>query len=147
MWGLSLLTCVGALAVAIILPLCMLVIAEGEPFSTAAVDAAVTLAVAVYGGALPAKLCECFPPSVRQTGVGLAYNFAQVLFGSSISVLATTMSKTNVIFPAIYVSAIGLLNVFAVVYFSWINPRKESTLEQTLIEPKINTSLCCLAGV
>lgn len=47
--------------------------------------------IATYEGAAPAAAAEAFPTSVRNTGVGIAFNFCMTIFGGTTPMLATLL--------------------------------------------------------
>jgi MHS family proline/betaine transporter-like MFS transporter len=81
------------------------------------------LALALYGGNMPAYLVYKFPPESRYTGVGLGYNIANAIFASSAAVVQTTLSMSDHVsdsgglFPSLYLSGVAFFSFIVLMAF------------------------------
>ena len=54
-------------------------------------------------------LVQAFPPAVRFTGLSFAYNMAYAVFGGLTPILISVWQQHDVMAPAHYVAAMGVL--------------------------------------
>jgi MFS family permease len=62
---------------------------------TIAAQIMLAIPLILFGGNLPAMLMTLFPPYVRYSGVGLAYNLAQTLFSGTAPLIQTSLVLSN----------------------------------------------------
>jgi hypothetical protein len=65
-------------------------------------------------GCIPLVLVNLFRAQVRFSGVSFSYNLAYAIFGGLTPVLLPLFMKTNAQMPAIYVAAVSLIGMVAV---------------------------------
>ena len=80
-----------------------------------------TVALALYGSALPVWMVTSFPPQVRYTAVGLGYNLAQALLGGTAPLIATALidaTQWNAS-PSIYLIFTATVSAAALAYIEF----------------------------
>jgi len=72
-----------------------------------------TLSMALYHAPLPSLMAEMFPPEVKASGVGIAYNVAVSLFSGTAPMVATWLILTtgSPLAPAVYLTLMSVVSL------------------------------------
>ena len=77
------------------------------------------LGISWVQGPMPAMLAHTFPPDIRNTGVGIAYNLAMGLFGGTAPMVCTWLISAtgDIAAPAYYLLALAVISAVSLVTF------------------------------
>jgi MHS family proline/betaine transporter-like MFS transporter len=96
---------------------------------------AFAVASALFAGCMAATLVELFPTRTRYTGVAIGYNLGQAVLGGTAPLVATALSHVDVLAPAFYLIAAGLVAAVACLFITWSHGRPPSILSWPDVAP------------
>lgn len=87
------------------------------------------IGMAAFGAGMPVFMASLFPLHLRTSGIGIAYNLSQALFGGTTPIVCTALYlEGSAFFPAIWVVATAILAYLCLVLADWIIPSDQSEL-------------------
>lgn len=132
---------VGGVSLAILAPIMVFVISEGNAVAAFFAQCAMGISLSLWGAPMCSWLVESFPPAIRLTSVAVGYNIAQAIIGGSSPAIATYLVNTHGTHsPGYFISVIAIFALIGLTLSRGISNDDDGSEQQSTKRARRRTS-------